>query len=129
MGGRRSAQNSDAGTRTRVARVKAEYPNQLDYIGARYIGVARYTDMNISHPEQRGLCYFAASPGRWVYSSAVERLTADQQVPGSNPGEPFLHRFASAADLVARATVVIVVLCLRGHFATWGCSSDGRALA
>ena len=24
---------SDAGTRTRVARVKAEYPNQLDYIG------------------------------------------------------------------------------------------------
>ena len=26
-------QNSDAGTRTRVARVKAEYPNQLDYIG------------------------------------------------------------------------------------------------
>ena len=25
--------SSDAGTRTRVARVKAEYPNQLDYIG------------------------------------------------------------------------------------------------
>ena len=24
-----------------------------------------------------------------VYSSAVERLTADQQVPGSNPGVPF----------------------------------------
>ena len=24
---------SDAGTRTRVARVKAEYPNQLDYSG------------------------------------------------------------------------------------------------
>ena len=24
-----------------------------------------------------------------VYSSAVERLTADQQVPGSNPGAPF----------------------------------------
>ena len=24
---------SDAGTRTQVARVKAEYPNQLDYIG------------------------------------------------------------------------------------------------
>ena len=23
-----------------------------------------------------------------VYSSAVERLTADQQVPGSNPGAP-----------------------------------------
>ena len=26
-------QNSAAGTRTRVARVKAEYPNQLDYSG------------------------------------------------------------------------------------------------
>ena len=25
-----------------------------------------------------------------VYSSAVERLTADQQVPGSNPGVPSL---------------------------------------
>ena len=29
----KNLQNSDAGTRTRVARVKAEYPNQLDYIG------------------------------------------------------------------------------------------------
>ena len=27
----------------------------------------------------------------WVYSSAVERLTADQQVPGSSPGAPFSH--------------------------------------
>ena len=27
------AQDSDAGSPTRVARVKAEYPNQLDYIG------------------------------------------------------------------------------------------------
>ena len=26
-----------------------------------------------------------------MYSSAVERLTADQQVPGSNPGAPFLE--------------------------------------
>ena len=25
--------SSDTGTRTQVARVKAEYPNQLDYIG------------------------------------------------------------------------------------------------
>ena len=25
----------------------------------------------------------------WVYSSAVEQLTTDQQVPGSNPGAPF----------------------------------------
>ena len=30
---RRSPKNSDTGTRTQVARVKAEYPNQLDYIG------------------------------------------------------------------------------------------------
>jgi hypothetical protein len=28
-----SKRYSDAGTRTRVARVRAEYPNQLDYIG------------------------------------------------------------------------------------------------
>ena len=27
--------NSAAGTRTRVARVRAEYPNQLDYSGLR----------------------------------------------------------------------------------------------
>ena len=30
--------NSDAGTRTRVARVRAEYPNQLDYIGSLALG-------------------------------------------------------------------------------------------
>ena len=29
-----------------------------------------------------------------VYSSAVERLTADQQVPGSNPGAPFVFLIA-----------------------------------
>ena len=27
----------------------------------------------------------------WVYSSVVERLTADQQVPGSNPGAPLFQ--------------------------------------
>ena len=26
---------------------------------------------------------------RWGYSSGVEHLTADQEVPGSNPGAPF----------------------------------------
>jgi hypothetical protein len=31
----------------------------------------------------------------WVYSSAVERLTADQQVPGSNPGAPYYTDGAS----------------------------------
>ena len=29
----------------------------------------------------------------WVYSSAVERLTADQQVPGSNPGAPCFRMY------------------------------------
>ena len=33
----------------------------------------------------------ARYPRNRVYSSAVERLTADQQVPGSNPGVPFLQ--------------------------------------
>ena len=33
--------NSDTGTRTQVARVKAEYPNQLDYIGSE-----RFTPVN-----------------------------------------------------------------------------------
>ena len=38
----------------------------------------------------------------WVYSSVVERLTADQQVPGSNPGAPlFLEEFFAANYLVA----------------------------
>ena len=31
-----SAQTSATGTRTRVARVRAEYPNQLDYSGLTY---------------------------------------------------------------------------------------------
>ena len=30
------AENSATGTRTRVARVRAEYPNQLDYSGAQH---------------------------------------------------------------------------------------------
>ena len=34
-----------------------------------------------------------------VYSSAVERLTADQQVPGSNPGVPFFFNAAALPDL------------------------------
>jgi hypothetical protein len=33
--------NSDTGTRTQVARVKAEYPNQLDYIGESVCECAR----------------------------------------------------------------------------------------
>ena len=30
---------------------------------------------------------------RWGYSSGVEHLTADQEVPGSNPGAPFSWDF------------------------------------
>ena len=37
----------------------------------------------------------------WVYSSAVERLTADQQVPGSNPGAPSFRYPNSPATTVA----------------------------
>ena len=35
---------------------------------------------------------------QWGYSSGVEHLTADQEVPGSNPGAPFLF------DLVNKVT-------------------------
>ena len=34
-----------------------------------------------------------------VYSSAVERLTADQQVPGSNPGVPFSSFHGEACSI------------------------------
>ena len=40
--------------------------------------------------QRRLLDDFETSCRTRVYSSAVERLTADQQVPGSNPGAPFL---------------------------------------
>ena len=47
-----------------------------------------------------------------VCSSAVERLTADQQVPGSNPGAPFLtllaQRLAIAPDAGLRMQVQVV---------------------
>ena len=35
---------SDAGTRTRVAWVKARYPNQLDYIGSRVLSLSSRLD-------------------------------------------------------------------------------------
>ena len=31
---------------------------------------------------------------RWGYSSGVEHLTADQEVPGSNPGAPLAYHFS-----------------------------------
>ena len=37
--------NSVAGTRTRVSRVRAEYPNQLDYDGAVLRSVISYLDV------------------------------------------------------------------------------------
>ena len=37
MGVQFMSENSDTGTRTQVAWVKARYPNQLDYIGARQL--------------------------------------------------------------------------------------------
>ena len=46
-------------------------------------GQTRWSD---PHPGRQRLLFQA-----WVYSSAVERLTADQQVPGSNPGVPFSY--------------------------------------
>ena len=42
---RRSLKDSATGTRTRVARVRAEYPNQLDYSGAEKKAAAQlYSD-------------------------------------------------------------------------------------
>ena len=35
-----------------------------------------------------GIAYMKVFVCEWVYSSVVERLTADQQVPGSIPGAP-----------------------------------------
>ena len=35
---------------------------------------------------------------QWGYSSVVEHLTADQEVPGSNPGAPFLLFFTLVSE-------------------------------
>ena len=64
-----------------------------------------------------------------MYSSAVERLTADQQVPGSNPGAPFfslgLAKFAVlACDLslgMAQLTGQAVCYCCYGDSACLRC--------
>ena len=44
--------SSDAGTRTRVAWVKARYPNQLDYIGSRLL---KQTSKQITRYEETKL--------------------------------------------------------------------------
>ncbi len=57
-----------------------------------------------------------------VYSSAVERLTADQQVPGSNPGAPFANFLNAPIALRRQDTKRIQKVNIRtGH------SSVGRA--
>ena len=56
----------------------------------RYFSTLAAQDKNIIRYCRR---HSKASSATWtwrVYSSAVERLTADQQVPGSNPGAPFI---------------------------------------
>ena len=38
---------------------------------------------------------------RWGYSSGVEHLTADQEVPGSNPGAPFVkYDFGTGSSMM-----------------------------
>ena len=39
--------------------------------------------------------FYDGHVGGWGYSSGVEHLTADQEVPGSNPGAPCLFFFFS----------------------------------
>ena len=57
--------NSDTGTRTRVAWVKARYPNQLDYIGSTVLtkmlaGIAKENEL-VGFAKRRGL---QNDPGR-----------------------------------------------------------------
>ena len=47
-----------------------------------------------------------------VYSSAVERLTADQQVPGSNPGAPFFI-YQSTSALPGRQWGLLIKCLIR----------------
>ena len=91
--------NSATGTRTRVARVRAEYPNQLDYSGfwwgnkISYDGVklrrcwrlARHAPLAPTKlflpPDMCGLSAFRAA-----IAQLGERQTEDLKVPGSIPG-------------------------------------------
>ena len=55
-----------------------------------------------------------SATGTWrrVYSSAVERLTADQQVPGSNPGAPFFI-YQSTSALPGRQWGLLIKCLIR----------------
>ena len=69
------------------------------------VEVCDYITFSIGSPE------FPNYKSNRVYSSAVERLTADQQVPGSNPGVPsFLSFFLSLLRPMLFAFLVSVEL-------------------
>ena len=78
--------NSATGTRTRVARVRTEYPNQLDYSGVAVILKP--------HTQPRAMLFLVLDRNLQPLSvlpfghitQHLERLTADQQVPDINPG-------------------------------------------
>ena len=65
-----SNKNSATGTRTRVARVRAKYPNQLDYSGVGVRARAEH-DQNFS--------------GRWLF---VRQLRAKLAMLGRQCGAP-----------------------------------------
>ena len=50
----------------------------------------------------------------WVRSSVAERLTADQQVPGSNPGVPFVF-LCPGADCMAQTCQEFFLSVVGGH--------------
>ena len=45
---------------------------------------------------------------RWGYSSGVEHLTADQEVPGSNPGAPY-YKFVFTNGDIAHAVLFLLL--------------------
>ena len=55
--------NSATGTRTRVARVKAEYPDQLDYSGVAKEKIRRHQDVEV-YFEGVGQCVNSATGTR-----------------------------------------------------------------
>ena len=63
--------------------------SQLLYLPVKYLSVTE----TVLRRETVAAVAFVAITGQaepWVYSSAVERLAADQQVPGSSPGAPYI---------------------------------------
>ena len=56
--------NSAMGTRTRVARVRAEYPNQLDYSGFCYI--TEMENVIVADALTFGLCQLLLAGAFWL---------------------------------------------------------------